>query len=1052
MDMMFILHILSVIGVGNLLSWRCTGEKIFMEYFVKAQCQARCNRLFGQQPRLAATEFFDVYPSYICIDSPFKCSQCSLPCVFLHNDVSSCLNICKTSICDSSCEFFYQKLKERKGKENMIDTHIARSGLYLVDPVITCTYSAKGPPGRKDVYVSYLRWNVKDRDSNTSTTIPLCFLVSMQITTASGDLSPWRLLGKTNFSFIPATKLSAGLQFRFSVTAVAENGTIDVTKVTHWAVMPPATSEPQEPREVRVVNQEVRHGKVAALVRWKPGKKGGCFFKLYWMGDGDIKDSFQARDVPEWPEFKYELVNLMFGRNYSVQVHTFDRFYKVNSKPATVRFQTLSCLDHTNHSYTICEPDPVRNLSTTIGHTFMNSKGRCFVNVTLSWLQPLYVSSYNTINMFVITWHKKPPLPYSAQIEAHHGETRLSGQQTHLVLPNLHMDSEYLLSVKAVSQGGRTSATVLLVLGAPYKGIMGMAGSSNISINTHLVKSVDKNVYMLALLPACLACVAALMFFIYHRHFKTNLTMQQTRCSAKQELNPLYGSVGSAGSFQEELTTLISDGYEIDLARIHFIKTLGEGAFGKVMKADLESPDYKRDSVKRTVAVKMLKDHATEDERRSLLLEIEVMKQFGMHQNVVSMIGCCTTGSRICLVMDFCLLGDLRNYLRDYREKHLSCMPLHHAIQTRKPKEPRQVNSDSGISQHSSQDQGEYGADGSQESHSTFASSIPSCDDKVNAEVFFEEENFINQTTLLSYARQVALGMEFLSQKKFVHRDLATRNILVYSHRLLKISDFGLSRDVYETNIYQPTSARKLPYKWMALESIFDHVFTTKSDVWSFGILLWEIVTLGGCPYPGIPNKDLFRLLKDGYRMEKPDNCSHEVYQMMLSCWHPRPEDRPCFAELRYKMETLLEATRSYIDLTVNVSPDYYMQDSSEEQEPSQSPTNHSPELVTLDTSSSRGNKEHNLDAYRPAMSGDSESGTECSYHSEDDVKCAELERTLEYDLDPESDWSTGKTSVAVPLVKTSSLGNGMVSLLGKIALGRQAVRLKTFPDRDIQD
>ena len=72
---------------------------------------------------------------------------------------------------------------------------------------------------------------------------------------------------------------------------------------------------------------------------------------------------------------------------------------------------------------------------------------------------------------------------------------------------------------------------------------------------------------------------------------------------------------------------------------------------------------------------------------------------------------------------------------------------------------------------------------------------------------------------------------EFLAMKKFIHRDLATRNILLYSHRQLKISDFGLARDVYETNIYQPTSARRLPYKWMALESIFDQVFTTKSDV-----------------------------------------------------------------------------------------------------------------------------------------------------------------------------------------------------------------------------
>ncbi|KAL8623111.1 hypothetical protein ACOMHN_065725 [Nucella lapillus] len=128
--------------------------------------------------------------------------------------------------------------------------------------------------------------------------------------------------------------------------------------------------------------------------------------------------------------------------------------------------------------------------------------------------------------------------------------------------------------------------------------------------------------------------------------------------------------------------------------------------------------------------------------------------------------------------------------------------------------------------------------------------------------------------------------------------------------------------------MYQPTSARKLPYKWMPIESIFDQVFTIKSDVWSFGIVLWEIVTLGGCPYPGIPNKDLFGLLREGYRMEKPENCSPEIYKMMLSCWHPRPEDRPTFTELRSSLEGSLEKAQSYIDLSVAVSEDFYKQDS----------------------------------------------------------------------------------------------------------------------------
>eukprot|EP00061_Rhincodon_typus_P012027 g37478.t1 len=111
---------------------------------------------------------------------------------------------------------------------------------------------------------------------------------------------------------------------------------------------------------------------------------------------------------------------------------------------------------------------------------------------------------------------------------------------------------------------------------------------------------------------------------------------------------------------------------------------------------------------------------------------------------------------------------------------------------------------------------------------------------------------------------------------QLVHRDLAARNVLVAEGRKMKISDFGLSRDVYEEDSYVKRSKGRIPVKWMAIESLFDHIYTSQSDVWSFGILLWEIVTLGGNPYPGIAPERLFNLLKTGYRMERPENCSEE--------------------------------------------------------------------------------------------------------------------------------------------------------------------------------
>ncbi|XP_018082830.1 fibroblast growth factor receptor 2-like isoform X2 [Xenopus laevis] len=289
-------------------------------------------------------------------------------------------------------------------------------------------------------------------------------------------------------------------------------------------------------------------------------------------------------------------------------------------------------------------------------------------------------------------------------------------------------------------------------------------------------------------------------------------------------------------------------------------KPLGEGCFGQVVMAEALGIDKERPKESVTVAVKMLKDDATEKDLADLVSEMEMMKMIGKHKNIINLLGACTQGGTLYVIVEYAAKGNLRQYLR-----------------ARRPLEM------------------EYSFD---------VTRVP------DEQMTFKD--------LVSCTYQIARGMEYLASQKCIHRDLAARNVLVTENNVMKIADFGLARDVNNIDYYKKTTNGRLPVKWMAPEALFDRVYTHQSDVWSFGVLMWEIFTLGGSPYPGIPVEELFKLLKEGHRMDKPANCTNELYMMMRDCWHAIPSHRPTFKQLVEDLDRILTLTTNeeYLDLS----------------------------------------------------------------------------------------------------------------------------------------
>ncbi|XP_069842670.1 vascular endothelial growth factor receptor kdr-like [Dendropsophus ebraccatus] len=343
-----------------------------------------------------------------------------------------------------------------------------------------------------------------------------------------------------------------------------------------------------------------------------------------------------------------------------------------------------------------------------------------------------------------------------------------------------------------------------------------------------------------------------------------------------------------------------SSKWEFPRDRLSLGKTLGHGAFGKVVEASAFGID--KSSTCKTVAVKMLKECATNNECKALMSELKILIHIGHHLNVVNLLGACTKpGGPLMVIVEYCKHGNLSNYLRSKRGDFIAYKS--------QEAEKTADDSNSDLSDLIKRRLESVASTGSSASSGFIEDKSYSDSEEEEEDPEYVSKKQLSMEDLICYSFQVAKGMEFLASRKCIHRDLAARNILLSENNVVKICDFGLARDIYKDPDYVRKGDARLPLKWMAPEAIFDKIYTTQSDVWSFGVLLWEIFSLGASPYPGVQiDEDFCCRLKEGTRMRPPEYCTPEIYQTMLDCWQGVPTDRPTFTDLVERLGDLLQA------------------------------------------------------------------------------------------------------------------------------------------------
>ncbi|XP_066964608.1 vascular endothelial growth factor receptor 1-like [Macrobrachium rosenbergii] len=399
--------------------------------------------------------------------------------------------------------------------------------------------------------------------------------------------------------------------------------------------------------------------------------------------------------------------------------------------------------------------------------------------------------------------------------------------------------------------------------------------------------------------------------------------------------------------------------FQIARNRIEFGKLIGKGEFGHVFQAKVDG--LLPEEGQTTVAVKTAKSRSNDVFKKELIAEVKIMMHIGRHANILNLLGVCSeylaTKGELLVLVEYCCHGNLRDYLVRHRKNFVQdrnasnhCSLSYGKAESTVYAELRKddaLSSQGTSSVVESDIEKERSLDvvssspnvastlnaielSSQEpSNPMFTSRTSDHSPSVYSDLIAQKEK-LTEADLVSWSYQIAKGMEYLSLRKVVHGDLAARNILLDESYTVKISDFGFARDVYHKNYKKNGQTSCLmPVKWMSPEYLKDEIRSIQSDVWAYGVLLWEVFSLGESPYQGFVIDETFmEKIENGYRLPCPKYSPDKVYKMMLDCWQIEPMDRPPFSDFVKRMIRLLSSReREYFE-TMNKPYDEQMMSS----------------------------------------------------------------------------------------------------------------------------